>query len=352
MIKTEQKINKSYTYFIGIDVSKHELDFAILREKSFLFHREIKNTPESILLFFEEVNNLKEFNLANCIFALEHTGYYSNHLLDVLHDLNANVTVEHGLRIKNSSGLTRGKDDKIDAQRIASYAFKNREELPLGVKKRPIISQLKHLMTLRYRLVEVSKILKTPLKEQKDFVSPVITHPSIQSCKKSMAAINKDLKGIDLTMQKLIKSDVNLKRLNELIRSVPGIGPVTSVQILISTNEFKDFRNPKKFACYAGIAPFIRESGLQKGKARVSRFANLKLKSLLHMCAVAAVTRDPDIRIFYKRKTGEEGKAKMAVFNAVKNKLVLRIFSCVNQDRHYEKNYKTDKQAYSVAVAQ
>ncbi len=109
--------------------------------------------------------------------------------------------------------------------------------------------------------------------------------------------------------------------------------------ILITTNEFKAIRDPKKFACYAGVVPFVNESGLFKGKGRVSHIANKKLKMLLHLGALNAINSNQQMKAYYERKVNQEQKNKMSTINAVRNKLILAVFACVNQNRMYEKNY-------------
>ncbi|SEP01487.1 Transposase IS116/IS110/IS902 family protein, partial [Mucilaginibacter gossypiicola] len=108
-----------------------------------------------------------------------------------------------------------------------------------------------------------------------------------------------------------------------------------------TTNEFKDINDPKKFACYSGVAPFTDESGRVVKKARVSHMANKKVKTLLHLAAIVAIQHNSDLKRFYERKVEQQKKNKMSVINAVRNKLILRIFACVNQNRPYEKNYQT-----------
>lgn len=74
-----------FDFFIGIDVSKNELDFAVQQGKCFLFHREIANEPGAIKLFVKELSKLPGFSLTSAIFCMEHTGIYNNHLLSCLH---------------------------------------------------------------------------------------------------------------------------------------------------------------------------------------------------------------------------------------------------------------------------
>ncbi|MFL0162913.1 IS110 family RNA-guided transposase [Aquirufa salirivi] len=328
-----------FTYFIGIDVSKNELDFAVLHGKNFLFHKETANTAQAISGFMKDLNKLPDFSLSDAVFCMEHTGIYNNPLVSYLHKNKGNCWLESALQIKNSMGNLRGKNDKVDAIRIAEYAYKNREEVRLWKPKRAVINQLSHYTTLRARLISSCKMLSTPLKEGADFMDKSLQKQANQLCKKAIDSIKESLKRTEKIIDQIIASDEELNRLFSLITSVTGIGPVTAVQVLITTNEFKDISNPKKFACYSGVAPFVRESGIFRGRGRVSHLADKTMKKLLHMSALSAITSNGELKNYYERKVSEEKKNKMLVLNAVRNKLILRIFTCVAQNRKYQKDY-------------
>lgn len=328
-----------FTYFIGIDVSKNELDFAVLHGKNFLFHKETANTAQAISGFMKDLNKLPDFSLSDAVFCMEHTGIYNNPLVSYLHKNKGNCWLESALQIKNSMGNLRGKNDKVDAIRIAEYAYKNREEVRLWKPKRAVINQLSHYTTLRARLISSCKMLSTPLKEGADFMDKSLQKQANQLCKKAIDSIKESLKRTEKVIDQIIASDEELNRLFNLITSVTGIGPVTAVQVLITTNEFKDISNSKKFACYSGVAPFVRESGIFRGRGRVSHLADKTMKKLLHMSALSAITSNGDLKKYYERKVSEEKKNKMLVLNAVRNKLILRIFTCVAQNRKYQKEY-------------
>jgi transposase len=328
-----------FEFFVGIDVSKNELDFAVQQGRELLFHREIANEPEVIKAFFKELRKLPGFDFSKAIFCMEHTGIYNNHLLSCLHKTKAGICLEAATQIKSSLGNIRGKNDKIDSIRIAGYAYKQRQELRLWEPKRDIIQRLAHLTATRSRLVEAKKMLKTPLREHDGFSSKKIARENAVMCSHTLKAIAADLDRTDRAMEELIASDDELNRLFKLVTSVCGIGKVTATQILITTNEFKDISNPKKFACYAGVAPFTDDSGKIVKKARVSHMANKKVKTLLHLSAMVAIQYNPELKLFYERKINLEKKNKMSVINAVRNKLILRVFACVNQNRIYENNY-------------
>jgi len=328
-----------FEFFIGIDVSKNELDFAVRQGKSFLFHREVANEPRAINSFIKELGKLRGFHLNKAVFCMEHTGIYNNHALACLHKRKAHICLEAATQIKNSLGNIRGKNDKIDAIRIADYAYDKRDKLRLWQPKREIVQQLAHLATTRLRLITVKKQLKVPLKEHAAFSTMKTSKLNTQICSHTLKALDQDIDRADKAIEQLIKADAELTRIFSLVTSVSGIGKVTAVQVIIATNEFKDINNPKKFACYAGIAPFTDDSGKIVKKARVSHMANKKVKTLLHLSAIVAIQYNPDLKLFYERKVIQDKKNKMSVINAVRNKLILRIFACVNQNRPYEKNY-------------
>lgn len=326
------------TYYIGCDVSKNELDFAIYRGNAFAFHREIENNSKSIDTFFQELKQLPDFDLASTVVCMEHTGIYNNPLLEYLYKKQANICLESALQIKNSQGNLRGKNDKIDAIRIAEYAYTFRAKIKLWKPKREVIQQLARFSSDRTRLITAQKMLQTPLNESKIFSSSKLHKASNKLFSNTLKSIKKDLEKIDVAIKEVIKSDEELSRLFGIITSVEGIGEVTAVGIIVTTNEFKDINDSKKYACYAGVAPFVRESGIFRGKGRVSPLANKVMKSLLHMASLSAIRYNETIRAYYERKVAE-GKSKMSVLNAVRNKLIHCIFACVNQNRKYEKTY-------------
>lgn len=336
---------KNFSYFIGIDVSKHTLDYAILKGKQSILNRRTENTVEAIKTLLTEISLLEGFKISKALFCIEHTGFYCNHLLTTLSKVKANLIVENPVQIKNSLGVLRGKDDKLDALRIARYAERCKEEYKLWVPNRPVILKLKSMVTVRSRLLSACVILKTPLKEQSTFIKSEIHNTSLLFSARSLNMLRQSIDDINEEIKLTILSDEYLKKLYRIITSVPSVGFLTAAQIIIYTNEFKDIKDPKKFACYAGVAPFKKESGLMKGRSRVSHIANKKMKHLLHMCAMVALRSDSELKAYFDRKT-KEGKPGMSVMNALRYKILLRIFACIRDERYYKKNHQLilDKQ--------
>jgi transposase len=151
----------------------------------------------------------------------------------------------------------------------------------------------------------------------------------------------KNFKNTEDLMLELIKNDERLSHLFDILLSIEGVGEVLAIQLIIVTNEFKNFNSAKKFACYCGISPFEHSSGSStKGKSKVSRVANMKMKTALHLPTVAALRCKGDIYNYYKKKISQ-GHPTFSVLNAAKNKLVQRIFACIKEDRLYRKDYSS-----------
>ncbi len=330
---------QKYLYFVGIDVSKLTLDFTLIKEDKYIYHKVIPNEIFEINRFVKDLKLVKGLTIKNTIFGMEQSGIYNNFLRDCLSKVKANFVMDNPLKIKNSMGLIRGKTDKLDSKRIAEYLVNNRATIQLYQTKREILLHLASLSTLRSRLVATRRVLKVPLKEDLGFVSKHITDDNTRLCLPTIKAIDLDIKAVDDRILAIWTSDESIKHKMKLMLSVDSIGAITALQILITTNEFQDITNPKSFACYCGVAPFEYKSGTSvRKRTESSAVANKKVKALIHSCAIVAITHSKDIREYYLRKIAE-GKNKLSVINAIRYKLICRVFACIKENRMYTKEY-------------
>ena len=270
-----------YKFYIGIDVSKATLDIGLLNASNVgvVAHHQVSNDDDGIAEMVRLLDSQEGFSIKEALFCLEHTGIYNYPLLQFFSKQNANVWVENPMQIKKSLGLQRGKNDKIDAIRIAQYAFRSIDRAKLWQPARIVVDKLKHLSALRERLVETKKRLQTPVDELRNIGNESIARVLEKSMRKTMTGLDKDLKAIEDQMKDVIEGDDDLRKLYELVTSVVGIGFVTAVNLIVYTNEFRLFSNHRQLACYCGIAPFEYSSGSSiRGRTRVSPLANKKMK--------------------------------------------------------------------------
>ena len=329
-----------FRLFMGCDISQDSFNYCLRTSDQILHQGQVANSKKAIKCWLKTLKDVLQLDITNICFCLEHTGVYSAILLRELSAKSLFICLESAINIKLSLGLKRGKNDKVDAQRIAEYALRNAHRLTQWIPKRPVIEKLQLLIRTRERLIKARTELSRFYQDSRRFLLSEDARMILASTKRSLDAIAKDIQKANDSIESIIKSDENLNRLNTLITSINGVGPVTSASVIVRTNEFKDFKEAKKFACTAGVVPFEHSSGKSvRGKSRVSHFAHKDIKTLLHMCAVGCISRKGELRDYYERKVAQ-GKNKMSVLNAIRNKIVHRIFAVVRDNTMYQKNYQ------------
>jgi transposase len=328
-----------YHYFVGVDVSKATLDFALVQDGGLLEHQKTSNTPQAIAAYLHHLKATYKAGGKNTLFCWEHTSIYGTHLLSVLQKTTAGIWMESALAIKRSLGLQRGKGDQVDACRIARFAFLHQTKAKLYAPSRPVIRELKALEAQRGLLQRTLLRLEAPLRERETFFKKAQLKRFQLLSALSTKALKADMKRVETEMKELIKSDTYLCQLYTIVTSVKCVGDRLAISLIIATDEFKKFQTAKRLACYCGIAPFENTSGTSlKGKTRVSHIANKRLKAMLHMPALSAIVAKGELRDYYLRKLAE-GHPKMSVINAVKNKLLQRVFACVRDNRPFVNDY-------------
>lgn len=322
-----------YKWFVGIDISKKTLDMVLykkqLQRKS--PYCQISNDVNGFKILIKWLKE-QDVRLKDTLFCMEHTGIYGIELAKFISN-KATYCFESPLHIKRSLGLTRGKSDKIDAFQIARFCYLHREELiPKKIPSKTMLT-LKGLINERERLVKVRTIDKIVVKE----LNCTENNTCICRAKVRINLLSQDITQIEKEIKELIKNDLEIDRNYKLAKSVTGIGLVNAVMFILFTNNFTSIINARKYACYSGIAPFEHSSGTSiKGKTRVSKLANSRIKVNLTNGARSAVINDPEIKLYYIRKT-EEGKEHGTVMNAIKFKLITRVFATVKRGTPYVK---------------
>ena len=218
----------SYQWFIGIDVSKQTLDITILNNSEKKMYEQIDNSDQSIKSFLKKLVSEQKVSLNDCIFCLEHTGIYNSHFLKVMEEKKLAVCLESSVHIKQSGGLLRGKNDKVDSYRIALYAFKNKEFLTLWQPERTVIRYLRRLSGIRERLLNAKNQISNAIKEDKKFIDKTSSVQMMKCCKQSIQALQKDSKKTEEEIKKISESDEKLKKLISIIESVADVREMTA----------------------------------------------------------------------------------------------------------------------------
>ncbi|MCK9421002.1 MAG: IS110 family transposase [Bacteroidales bacterium] len=327
----------NYVETIGIDVSKETLDVIIhtvgLTDQ---FENSLQGYKKLTKWVEKHVTSARE----SLLFAFEHTGLYSYPLSVFLAENGYSFLMILGLELRRSLGITRGKDDKIDAKAIALYTFRRKEEITPYVMPSEELTELRRLLSLRERLVKHRAGYEASLMEHERFLKKTDNPVFFEVHKKIISELNKQILIIEKELEDLIKHNQQMKHMYDLITSIKGVGPQTAMFMIAFTNAFTLFKDWRKFASYSGIAPFPYQSGTSiRGRTKVSHLANKKLKSLLSNCAATAIIHNPEMRLYYQRRI-YNGKHKMSTLNIIRNKLVARIFAVIERNTPYVNTYK------------
>lgn len=244
-----------------------------------------------------------------------------------------------GLEIKNSTGISRGKNDKVDARRIANYAIRFADKLKPYTLCDQTLSELKGLNTLRAQMVRIKAQLTQAKDDNKKFQSKDLQKKSEKIKKPIVTELDQAIEKVEAQMLELIKRDESIYENYKIAQSIPGVGKIIAVAFICATNNFTKFASAKALGSFCGVVPFGKESGRYKGKDKVSPIAKKGLKTLLHLGAVACISGKNAFAEYYKRKVTEDKKNKMLALNNVRNKIVKTIFACIKNKTKYSADY-------------
>ena len=325
-----------FSQFIGVDISKDTLDAAIYpaKDKKMDFLH-FDNTSKGLCKMLTWLKH-RGITPSEMIICAEHTGVYTNPLIAFAEKKGLALSLNSPLDIKHSMGIARGKNDAVDAGRIAEYAHRHQDKLKLYVKPSETIIKLQYLLTERRLYMRQ----RTALLNINSAMGKYETAEARSRNESAIHHIEKMVKKVEGQMTAIIYDDPEIKRNFDLISSVKGIGLINAINTVVYTNNFKSFETPRRYACYIGVAPFDYTSGISvKGKTQVSKICRTQQKAELSMAARSAIIHDPGLRRYYQRKMKEKGGGKEAhgvVLNAVKFKLILRMFAVVRSGEPYK----------------
>jgi transposase len=314
--------------FVGVDVSKLTLD-VFIREKQ--IHRQFKNDRNGFVLLIQWLEKQTGQQARSMLICFEHTGLYSLMLALFLEENSVPFSMVPALEIKRSLGITRGKNDIVDSKRIAEFAFRFNDKIQRTKLPARDITKIQSLLTLRDRLSRNLGAYTVSRDETRRVMQDMNIPQLFSSYDSLILAIKEEIKRVEKAIREIICGNDELRASLELITSIKGVGFVIATHLIVYTYNFTRFDNWRKFACYCGIAPFDYQSGTSvRGRTQVSSVANKQMKKMLHLAAVCAIRTDAELKEYYHRRLAE-GKARMAVVNIVRNKVISRVFAVVKR---------------------
>lgn len=297
-------MEKAEEIFVGIDVSKNWLDVAI-HEQEATFR--VSNQEAGLV---ELVRRLKE--LKPTLIVLEPTGGYEMLALAELLHAGLPASLVNAKRVRDFARATGrlAKTDKLDAQVLAHFAAALRP--PLRSLRSEEEEQLSALLTRRRQVVDMLTVEKNRVYT----VRPALR----KDIEEHIAWLQEKLSKLDQDIDHFIQATPLWKEKDAILRSVPGVGRVTSGTLLGMLPELGKL-NRQQVAALVGVAPVNKDSGRKSGKRRVYG-GRADVRSVLYMAALAAKKFNPVIRNFYERLL-KQGKEKKVALTACMRKLLV-----------------------------
>lgn len=289
--------------YIGIDVSKDTLDAAAYdNDKTW----QVTNDERGIEQLIKDMQQS-----GPVLVVMESTGGYETQVAYALSQAGIPCAVVNPREVRDFARATKklAKTDSIDARVLAHFAAVIKPEVrPLSDEDS---AELEALLARRRQIVEMITAEKNRSHTARQAVS--------QDIKDHIVYLQKKLADIDSNLSGKLKESPAQKLREELLRSVPGVGPTLSMTLLIDLPELGQL-NRRQIAALAGIAPLNRDSGAYRGKRRIWG-GRPHVRATLYMAALVATRFNPVIEAFYDRLCAA-GKAKKVALVACMHKML------------------------------
>lgn len=300
--------------FVGIDVAKDHLDVH-LRPSGEAF-----SLPHNADAFEELVTRL--VGLAPELIVLEATGGFEAAVAAALASAGLRLAIVNPRQVRAfARAIGRlAKTDRLDAEVIALFAERVRPEA------RAIPStQVRALADLVARRRQIIDMITAESNRQRPTHDPRLQ----KSLERHLAWLQHELREIDRDLDGTVRGTPAWRETEDLLASVPGIGPVTARTLIAELPEL-GLLDRRRIAALAGVAPINRDSGSMRGR-RMIMGGRTTVRNALFMATVSATRWNPIIRVFYQRLTQAGRPAKVARVACMRK--LLTILNAVLRDR-------------------
>jgi len=313
---------------LGIDIAKKKFDvYLIVGSQS--YQSSFNNSPDG---YSQLQQWLAQHGVRDLHACLEATGIYYEAVAEYLYQQGYTVSVVNPWQIKAyaDSKLRRHKTDRLDARLIADFCQKERPRAwqPLAPEERTLQALVRHLDSL----VETRQQQLNRLESSRD---PLVT----TSLERVIAQLTLEIEQIQHQIQDHLDHHADLKRKQQLLASITGIGSQTATYLLAEMPDLADYPSAKHAAADAGLTPAERSSGSSvRGQPRLSKIGNPRVRKLLYFPALAAIRYNPIIKAQRNRLLAQ-GKPKMVAVGAAMRKLLHLAYGVLKHNKPFDPAY-------------
>jgi transposase len=325
---------------VGIDISMD--DFHVCIKEKTDGKVKIKGTSKfsnSYKGFIELITWVTKRNkeCGEVLYVMEATGSYYENLAYFLYERNSQVSVVLANKVKHfaKSLNVKTKTDKVDSALIAELGIER--ELSRWI---PMASEYKQLRDLCREMLSLKKDRSRAKCQLHAMNHSHEKMNAIVRIKKEQIDFYEDsIQQIELEIKKIVNSDEELKRKIEQIEMVKGLKMLTIITVLCETNGFLMFNSIRQVVSYSGLDVVMKESGNYKGKTKISKKGNARIRHCLYMPALTATQHNQNIKSLYERINEKNPEIKRKGIVAGMRKLLILIFVLWKKDEAYNPNY-------------
>lgn len=328
--------SRDYHHVLGIDVSKGTLDVCLLRDLATeTHHHEVANDEAGFTHLIQWLTR-NQATADETIVCMENTGLYDDALLEALTLAGYSCAVEKTTVLQKVRPEHHRKDDRFDAALLAEYAWRFQDKLRLWSAPKPVIEEIRLLYRERRRLVtQRGAVLQLQAEAPRRTAD---TRFAEALWREQLAFFDAQIERLQEKLKTLVHSDEDVLRRYEIVKSLPGFGPVAS---LLWTMLFygQERLKAREIASRFGFAPQGERSGTSQWvPARSSGHGKSEVRKVLTLCARSAGRHDAKMRA-YKEKKLAEGKDSKLVTNNMINKLIRVVSTLWNQGTPYDPDH-------------
>jgi transposase len=298
---------------LGIDIAKLKFNACLINTSGKLRHKVFPNNAAG----FEQLTQwLSKLGVERVHACLEATGTYGEALALFLHQAEHRVSVINPAAVKAfaRSRLSRTKTDRVDAELIARFCL---AQAPPAWT--PLPAEVRELQALVRRL---ESLVEMRVAEENRLSSGITVESVRRSVEEHLSYLGEHIKRTEELIREHIDNHPTLKRQSQLLDSIPGIAQTTAALLLSEITDITQYRSARQVAAYAGLVPRERQSGTSiRGRARLSKIGNARLRRALYFPAITALRCSPFFQAWAEGMR-QRGKSKMSVICAVMRKLV------------------------------
>ncbi len=301
---------------VGVDVSKAELVLCQDLEQSVVV---LDNTAEAIGHWLDSLPG------GPVCLAVEATNTYHLELVEQAHQRGHTVYIVDGLRLnryRQSIG-GRAKTDASDARLLRRYLEREREDLRPWQPPSKGYRAVQQLLHRRAVLVRAKVALEQSLRE-------------LPELRQQAKALSDQFAKLDAALQQRLRELVRACGWQEDVarcQAVEGIGPLTAIAMTMAFQR-GHFRSSDAFVAFLGLDVRVRDSGMSRGRRKLTKQGDPELRRLLHLAAMQA-SRSPAWSAFYQRYL-ERGLAKTQALVILARKLVRVVFALLKNQSTYQ----------------